>query len=50
VIKTTFEDVGGKTRLTLSVEMAESEEQERTGYTQILEHFAQHLATLRRER
>ena len=26
--------------------MAESEEQERTGYTQILENFAKHLATL----
>ena len=50
VLKTTFEDLGGKTRLTVSVEMAESEEAERTGYTQILEHFAQHLATLRRER
>jgi uncharacterized protein YndB with AHSA1/START domain len=46
VMKTTFEDVGGKTRLTLSVEMAMSEEQERRGYTQILEHFAQHIATL----
>ena len=46
VMKTTFEDVGGKTRLTLSVEMAMSEEQERRGYTQILEHFAQHVATL----
>jgi len=46
VMKTTFEDLGGKTRLTLSVEMAMSEEQERQGYTQILEHFAQHLATL----
>jgi uncharacterized protein YndB with AHSA1/START domain len=29
VMKTTFEDVGGKTRLTLSVEMAMSEEDER---------------------
>ncbi len=46
VMKTTFEDVGGKTRLTLSVEMAMSEEQERRGYTQILGHFAQHVATL----
>lgn len=42
-----FEDVGGtKTKLTLSVEMAESEEMERQGYTQILENFARHLATL----
>lgn len=48
VMKTTFDDVGGKTRLTLSVEMALDEAQERQGYTQILEHFAQHLATLRR--
>ncbi len=48
VMTTTFEDVGGKTKLTLSVEMAESEEQERTGYTQILESFANHLATLKR--
>ena len=43
---TTFEDQKGKTKLTLSVEMAESEEQERTGYTQILENLAKHLATL----
>lgn len=42
-----FEDVGGtKTKLTLSVVMAESEEMERQGYTQILENFARHLATL----
>jgi uncharacterized protein YndB with AHSA1/START domain len=46
VMKTTFEDVGGKTRLTLSVEMAMSEEDERRGYSQFLEHFAQHLAML----
>jgi uncharacterized protein YndB with AHSA1/START domain len=46
LMTTTFQDVGGKTKLTLSVEMAESEEQERQGYTQILENFAQHLATL----
>jgi uncharacterized protein YndB with AHSA1/START domain len=46
VITTTFEDQKGKTKLTLSVEMAESEERERTGYTQILENFAKHLATL----
>lgn len=46
VMKTTFEDVGGKTRLTLSVEMAMSEEQERAGYSQILQHFAEHIATL----
>jgi len=46
VMKTTFEDVGGKTKLTLSVEMAMSEEQERAGYSQILQHFAEHIATL----
>jgi uncharacterized protein YndB with AHSA1/START domain len=46
VMKTTFDDLGGKTRLTLSVEMAMSEEQERRGYTQILQHFADHIATL----
>jgi len=45
VMKTTFDDLGGKTKLTLSVEMSESEEQERQGWTQILEHLAQHLAT-----
>jgi hypothetical protein len=36
-MSTTLEDVSGKTRFTLSVEMAMSEEQERAGYTQILE-------------
>ena len=48
VMTTTFEDVlGGGTRLTLSLEMAESEEQERTGWTQILDNLGTHLATLR---
>jgi uncharacterized protein YndB with AHSA1/START domain len=46
VMTTTFEDQRGKTKLTLSVEMAMSEEQERTGWTQILEHLAEHVATL----
>ena len=46
VMTTTLEDVAGGTRLTLSVEMAMSEEQERGGYTQILDHFAAHLASL----
>jgi uncharacterized protein YndB with AHSA1/START domain len=46
VITTTFADERGKTKLTLSVEMSEGEEQERTGYTQILENLAKHLATL----
>jgi uncharacterized protein YndB with AHSA1/START domain len=46
VVTTTFEDQRGKTKLTLSVEMAMGEEQERTGWTQILEHLAEHVATL----
>jgi uncharacterized protein YndB with AHSA1/START domain len=46
VMKTTFEDMGKKTKLMLSIEMAESEEQERQGYTQILQHLADHIATL----
>ena len=48
VMTTTFEPAGDKTKLTLSVEMAESEENERTGYGQILENFARHLATLKK--
>jgi uncharacterized protein YndB with AHSA1/START domain len=47
VMTTTFEEVLGGTRLTLTLEMAMSEEQERAGYTQILDHFKAHLATLR---
>jgi uncharacterized protein YndB with AHSA1/START domain len=46
VMTTTFEEVLGGTRLTLTLDMAMSEEQERLGYTQILDHFAAHLATL----
>jgi len=46
VMTTTFEDQKGRTKLTLSVEMSESEEAERTGWTQILEHLAEHVATL----
>lgn len=46
VMTTTFEDVLGGTRLTLTLEMAMDEAQERAGYTQILDHFAAHLATL----
>jgi uncharacterized protein YndB with AHSA1/START domain len=45
VMTTTFADEGGKTRLTLTLEMAVGEEQERGGWSQILEHLAQHLAT-----
>ena len=47
VMTTTFDDVGGKTRLTLTLEMSESEERERAGWGQILENFAKHVATLR---
>jgi uncharacterized protein YndB with AHSA1/START domain len=50
VLTTRFEDHGGKTKLTVSVEMALSEEEERTGYTQILENLAKHLATLSAEK
>ena len=51
VMTTTFEEVlGGGTRLTLSLEMAEAEEQERTGWTQILENLGKHLATLTRRK
>jgi len=46
VITTTFEDQKGKTKLTVSLEMAEAEKQERTGWTQILENLASHVATL----
>ena len=48
VMTTTFQPAGEKTKLTLSVEMAESEENERTGYSQILENFARHIATLKK--
>jgi uncharacterized protein YndB with AHSA1/START domain len=41
-----FTEVLGGTQLVFSVEMAMSEDQERAGYTQILDHFATHLATL----
>jgi uncharacterized protein YndB with AHSA1/START domain len=50
VMTTTFEDVKGKTKLTLSVEMAESDEAERTGWTQILENLASHVATMTGDR
>jgi uncharacterized protein YndB with AHSA1/START domain len=46
LLTTTFAEVFGGTQLTVSVEMAMGEEQERTGYGQILDHFAAHLATL----
>ena len=46
VMTTTFEEVLGGTRLTLSLEMSMAEEQERGGWSQILDHLAAHLATL----
>ena len=38
----------GGTKLTLSIEMAEGEEQERTGWTQILDNLADEVASLSR--
>lgn len=46
VMTTTFEDQRGKTKLTLTIEMSESEELERTGWSQIVEHLAAHVASL----
>jgi len=47
VMTTTFEEVlGGGTRLTLSLEMARDELNERTGWTQILDNLASHVASL----
>jgi hypothetical protein len=44
---TTLEEVlGGGTRLTLSLEMALDEENERTGWSQILDNLGTHVATL----
>ncbi|HET8569364.1 MAG TPA: SRPBCC domain-containing protein [Candidatus Limnocylindria bacterium] len=40
----TFADRAGRTELTFTVEMAMSEEQERLGYTQILDKLEAHLA------
>jgi uncharacterized protein YndB with AHSA1/START domain len=39
-------EVLGGTQVTLTIEMAMSEEQERAGYTQILDHLAAHLANM----
>lgn len=47
VMTWTLDDVLGGTRLTLSIEMAMSEDQERAGYSQILDHLAAHLASTR---
>jgi uncharacterized protein YndB with AHSA1/START domain len=46
LMTTTFDDVGGKTRLTLTIEMSRGEEEERAGWGQILENFAKHVASL----
>ena len=46
VMATTFEEVLGGTRLTLSLEMAMSEEQERAGHGQMLDHLAAYITTL----
>jgi hypothetical protein len=48
VMTTTLSDVLGGTQLVFSVEMAMGEDQERAGYTQILDHLAAHLATQKR--
>ena len=45
VMTTILEEVLGGTRLTLSIDMAMDESRERAGYTQILDHLAEHLAT-----
>jgi uncharacterized protein YndB with AHSA1/START domain len=51
VMTTRFEEVlGGGTRLTLSLEMALGEENERTGWSQILDNLGTHIGTLRRGR
>jgi uncharacterized protein YndB with AHSA1/START domain len=42
---TTLQEVLDGTQLTLAIDMAMSEEQERGGYTQILDHLGAHLAT-----
>jgi uncharacterized protein YndB with AHSA1/START domain len=50
VITATFDDDRGKTKLTLNIEMALGEEQERGGWTQIVENLAKHVATLKKGR
>lgn len=47
VMTWTLTDVLGGTQLVLSLEMAMGEDQERAGYTQILDHLAAHLARAR---
>lgn len=44
VMTTTFEEVLGGTKLTLTLEMSMAEEQERGGWGQILDHLAAHLS------
>src|SRR3989442_1379822 len=46
IITTTLEEVLGGTRLTLSLEMAEADEQERSGWSQILDNLGALVATL----
>ncbi|HEV2250878.1 MAG TPA: SRPBCC domain-containing protein [Candidatus Limnocylindria bacterium] len=48
VMTWTLTEVFGGTQLVLSLEMAMGEEQERAGYTQILDHLAAHLASGRK--
>jgi uncharacterized protein YndB with AHSA1/START domain len=50
VISATFADDRGKTKLTLTIEMAMGEDQERGGWSQILENLAKHVATLKKGR
>jgi uncharacterized protein YndB with AHSA1/START domain len=51
VMRTTFEDLGGgRTRLTLTWEMAMSEDLERQGYTQILDKFTEYLRDRRADK
>jgi uncharacterized protein YndB with AHSA1/START domain len=49
VMTTTLTEVLGGTQLIFSVEMAMGEEQERAGYTQILDHLDRHLASQKKK-
>ncbi len=50
IMRTTFEDAGpGKTKLTLSWEMAEDEALERQGYTEILDKLTSYLRDRRKD-
>jgi uncharacterized protein YndB with AHSA1/START domain len=50
IMRTTFEDVAGKTRLTLSWEMAMDEALERQGYTEILDKLTEYLRDRRKSK